>query len=375
MDRPIAADSHHPIVPTLTGARGKLARMLGGSALRDRQAATGATSVFDQRCRRMTGPAGARRGVQDEQRRVDRHAPIVCTASIGVVMLPPMERWLSRMSRVGWTAAVAFVGVSAVQFVRVRRMEFLSHPRFWINHVVQPAAGLPSGRPPQPLRFVVLGDSIAAGVGVDRAEESLPYLLAQRLADARRRPVHVVNYGAAGARADTVRRFQLPRAMEPLRRHETEPFLPAADAVAVVIGCNDAMHLTSPTRFREDLRAILDGIRSAAPAATVVLAGIPVFRGVLRQVEPLIWLADQYARLLRPISRAEAQRAGAAFADLAAELRQRLTPDPDPFARDRFHPSAAGYTAWADVIATALLEGRPIEPEAPASGRTQPAGT
>lgn len=260
-----------------------------------------------------------------------------------------------RAARLIGAAIGAFAGLVAIQLMRLRRMEFLpGHPGFFINHVVRPADAPIAGRR---LRLVVLGDSTTAGVGVDRPEDSLPHRLAVRLAEAEGRAVHVVSYGWAGARVADLVRQQLPRALQPLRPTEREPFLDGADVVAVVIGSNDATHRTAPGRFRADLRATLSGIRAAAPSARIVLAGIPAFRGALPGVEPLIFLADQYARLLRPIGRSEAARVGAAYADLAAELPERLRGRKDIFSPDRFHPSAVGYAAWADVIADALREG------------------
>jgi lysophospholipase L1-like esterase len=266
-----------------------------------------------------------------------------------------MGTWLSTLARVLGTALGAFAGIVAVQFMRLRRMEFLpGHPGFYVNHIVAPSAG-PAGS--DRLRMVVLGDSTTAGVGVERPDDALPYLIARRVADAERREVHVVSYGWAGARAADLVRQQLPRAIEPLHATETESFLAGADVVAVVIGSNDATHNTPPGRFRTSIRGVLDGIRATAPSARVVLAGIPAFRGALREVEPLIFLADQYARLLRPISRAEADRAGAAYADLARDVPPLIRGRTDVLSRDQFHPSVVGYTAWADVIAEALVAG------------------
>ena len=266
-----------------------------------------------------------------------------------------MDRPLVHIARVLGTAAGAFAGVVALQLMRLRRMEFLpGHPGFYINHVVEPDQGTTAPR----LRLAVLGDSTTAGVGVERAEDALPYLIARRIAEAESRRVHVVSYGWSGARIADLRSVQLPRALEPLRSSETEPFLPGADIVALVIGSNDTTHNTPPSRFRADLRATLEGVRAAAPAARVVLAGIPLFRGALRGMEPLIFLADQYARLLRPISRSEAARSGAAYADLAGEVPSRLRGRGDALSPDGFHPSVIGYTAWADVIVAALLAHR-----------------
>jgi lysophospholipase L1-like esterase len=267
-----------------------------------------------------------------------------------------MDRWLTHAARVIGAAVGTFAGVVAVQLMRLRRMEFLpGHPGFYVNHVVAPSSGaMGDGR----LRLVVLGDSTTAGVGVDRAEDSLPYQLARRLADHHGRAVHVVSYGWAGARIADLVRAQLPRALEPIRPTATEPFLPGADIVAVVIGSNDATHNTPPRRYRADLRAVLDGIRAANPAAELVLAGIPAFRGALRAVEPLIFLADQYARLLRVVSREEAARSDARYADLAAEVPRRIDRDTAFLASDQFHPSAVGYAIWADVIFEALVGAR-----------------
>jgi len=275
-----------------------------------------------------------------------------------------MDRWLVHLARVLGTAAGALAGVVAVQLMRLRRMEFLpGHPGFYINHVVHPNGD--ERRGPR-LRMAVLGDSTTAGVGVERAEDSLPYLLARLVADAEAREVHVVSFGWAGARVADLVRQQLPRSLQPVRGTAVEPFLPGADVVAVVIGSNDATHNTPPGRFRSDLRSVLEMVRVSAPSARVVLAGIPVFRGALRGIEPLIFLADQYARLLRPISRSEAARGGAAYGDLAGEVPERLRGRTDALSSDQFHPSAVGYAAWADVIAAALLSETP--------GQAEPAG-
>ena len=280
-----------------------------------------------------------------------------------------MDRWLARLARILGAAAGTFAGVVAVQFMRLRRMEFLpGHPGFYVNHRVEPREATAAGAA---LRLAVLGDSTTSGVGVDRAEDSLPYQLAQRLADREGRTVHVVSYGWAGARVADLPPKQLKRALERLRATDAHPFLPSADVIAVVIGSNDATHNTAPPRYRTDLRATLEGIRAAAPDARIVLAGIPRFRGALRAIEPLITLADLYARLLRPISRAEAARVDAAYADLAAEVPPRITRDTPFLSSDRFHPSVVGYGLWADVIFEALDRG-PVR-SMPAGGPLSPA--
>ena len=267
-----------------------------------------------------------------------------------------MDRLLVPIARILGAAAGAFAGIVAVQLMRLRRMEFLpGWPGFAINHIIMPSMGEPTN--PKRLNIVVLGDSTTAGVGVTRPEDALPYLLARRIADAEARSVRVVSYGWAGARVADLPRQQVPRASAPIRPNDRGPFLPDADIVAVVIGSNDATHNTPPGRYRADLRATLEAIRRQAPNARLVLAGIPAFRGALPALEPLIFLADQYARLLRPISRAEATRVAAAYADLQSHVPRLIGGRRDVLSIDGFHPSVVGYDAWAEVIFQALQDG------------------
>jgi lysophospholipase L1-like esterase len=267
-----------------------------------------------------------------------------------------MDRWLIAIARLFGAAVGAFAGLVAVQLMRMRRMEFLpGWPGFAINHIITPSTGEPTN--PARLNIVVLGDSTTAGVGVSRPEDSLPYLLGRRVADAETRSVRVVSYGWAGARVADLPREQVRRAYARSRPKDRGPFLPNADIVAVVIGSNDATHRTPPNRYRADLRAALESIREHAPNARIVLAGIPAFRGALPALEPLIFLADQFGRLLRPISRAEAARIGAAYADLHSEVPSLISGRRDVLSSDHFHPSAIGYDAWAEVIFQALRAG------------------
>lgn len=267
-----------------------------------------------------------------------------------------MKRLLAHLVGIVLASLGAFAGLVGVQLLRLRRVRFLPHhPGFYVDRVVEPAGSV---RGPTALRLLVFGDSTTAGVGVDSADDALPTVVAGLMADARQRPVHVTSYGWSGARIADLVRDQLPRAMQPLRAGESEPVLPAADLILVVIGANDATNRTPTWRFRTSLRTLLAQIRHDAPAARVVLAGIPGFRGALPHLEPLVFLTDRYAALLRRIQRHEAEAANVAFADLARHAGPRLRGRPAALSVDFFHPSAYGYAVWGDVIAAAVEEPR-----------------
>ena len=277
------------------------------------------------------------------------------------------------MGRLVGAAIGAFAGIAAVQLMRLRRAEFLpGFPGFRVNHLVQPAHGT---SPAEPINLVVLGDSTTAGVGVDQPQDALPFLLARRIADAEACPVRVISYGWAGARAADLPRQQIAHASgaQPRPSDRGGPVLADADVVAIVIGSNDATHQTPPARYRASLRATLEQVADLAPRARIVLGGIPRFRGALRAYEPLIFIADQYARLLRRISRHEAARSGAAYGDIHGRVPALIAGRTNVLSSDGFHPSAVMYDAWARVIFDALQAGAATRDELP-TAPMEPAG-
>lgn len=271
-----------------------------------------------------------------------------------------MQSELSRLGRgalLGLAAAIGAGGVLiAWQLRRLRSLELLpGHPGFYIYRVATPPGrGLAPGE--APLELVVFGDSTAAGVGVDQADDSMPVRLAERIAADRDRGVRVLSYGWAGARAVDVVSDQLERARRPLRPQlpDSRPPLPQADIVAVSIGANDVIRGTSPRAFRRAMRELLAMIRESAPSAEMLVVGIPRFRGALPRYEPLIMLGDLLGSILRRIQRAETVAAGATYADLARDVSGRLDPRTATLASDAFHPGPEIYRVWAEVSADAL---------------------
>ena len=135
----------------------------------------------------------------------------------------------------------------------------------------------PTGAGHDPLELRVLGDSTAAGVGTDRAEDALPSLLAERVARRTGRPVHVVGLGIPGARTADLSATQISQVR-------------GADVVVVVVGSNDVIHATPPWRLRDQTAQMLAD--ATAPGAPVVLGAIPRFYGVAALAQPLRAIVD-----------------------------------------------------------------------------------
>ncbi len=246
---------------------------------------------------------------------------------------------IRRLAIAGALAVVAVAVVVAVELVLLGRREFLpSDPGYVVDARVEPRTGA-STLPV--VRLAVLGDSTVAGVGSPTEAESLPFLIARRVADATGRPVHVTGFGDSGARTATLTSEQLPRVGS------------AFDVLVLVIGSNDATHATPWPALRRQTVDMLE--RATSLGVPVVLAGTPRFSGSEVIPEPLRTMVDRYAGILRGEQRAAVDATpGARFVDLAADASPRFAGVPEASSPDGFHPSPLGYGFWADAISPAV---------------------
>ena len=185
-----------------------------------------------------------------------------------------------------------------------------------------------------PVRVAVVGESTAAGCGVDTHDEGFPAWLARKLAADTGRPVEWEVVGQNSATSRRIRYKLVPQVGKNL------------DAAVLLAGVNDVLGRRAPEEWGEDLTAIVDELLGRAEH--VVVTGIPSF--------------EVFPSLPKTLGRYLAQRATA-----LDEVSQRVCADrpqvtwfsahsllpvgPDFFARDRFHPSALGYRRWAEAVA------------------------
>ena len=183
-----------------------------------------------------------------------------------------------------------------------------------------------------PLSLAVVGESTAAGVGVERQHDALAFCLARALARKQSRSVRVQVVGRNGATLRETRDDLVPRLVLP------------CDAVLVVTGVNDTLHLTRGRTWSAELRAVVEHLE-ARGVRQVVFSSIPPL-GALRSVpQPTRSAIGARAAYLDGIARTTCAALGAHHLSVRFDERAELV------ATDGFHPSALGYTEWAEALA------------------------
>ncbi|GAA4812987.1 hypothetical protein GCM10025786_17370 [Nocardioides caeni] len=213
-----------------------------------------------------------------------------------------------------------------------------------------------------PLRLLVLGDSIAAGLGVERRKDTLGGRLARGLAGRVHRPVALHTAAVVGSESSALA-GQLDALPDGYR----------ADVAVIVVGGNDVTHRVPVATSAGHLEEAIARLRAQG---TAVVVGTCPDLGALRPVpQPLRSLGSRMSRQLAAAQVEVAVRGGAHAVSLAHVVGPFFITNPEEmFSLDRFHPSALGYKRTAEallpsiLLALGLAEEIPFGHSAPAAG-------
>ena len=195
----------------------------------------------------------------------------------------------------------------------------------------------------RPVQLLLLGDSIAAGLGADTAEETLGAHLARRVAKRTRRTV-VLRTGAHVGAETRMLRAQLA-ALPPDYR---------ADVAVILVGGNDVTHRIRAAESRDHLVEAVDALR--ATGTEVVVGTCPDLGALTALPQPLRTLASRGSRQLAALQREVVLERGGWAVSLAEVVGPFFVAQPDSmFAVDRFHPSGAGYRRTAKAVLPSVL--------------------
>lgn len=191
----------------------------------------------------------------------------------------------------------------------------------------------------QPRRLLLMGDSIIAGVGVERLADALPGQFARALANQHGCQVQWQALGDNGANCgDLLKQLPALQSLQP------------ADWILVSVGVNNVTQLTSARRWQVQLRQLLSALAEHSPQAEVLLAGVPPMQRFPGLPTPLRQVFGWRATRLDQIGQIQA-----ATLPRVRHLATPLPEDPSAFASDGYHPNAAACRVWAETLAAATL--------------------
>jgi lysophospholipase L1-like esterase len=198
------------------------------------------------------------------------------------------------------------------------------------------------GRPGPAIKVALLGDSGAAGYGLERVEETPGAMLASGLAEQADRRVYLREFAVVGAESADLA-AQVDRAL---------PIEP--DIAVILVGANDVTHQVRPAT---SVRHLSEAVRRLRDAEVAVLVGTCPDLGTLKPIAPpLKQVARAWSRRLAAAQTIAVLENGGRTVSLGSILGPEFAAAPAVlFGPDQFHPSAAGYRSLVGVMLPSIL--------------------
>jgi lysophospholipase L1-like esterase len=222
-------------------------------------------------------------------------------------------------------------------------------PILWLQsrHVRRNAPRLPEAAGPRQgavgcanhLKILVIGDSGAAGVGVQHMNEGLCGQLVALIGQERSVSWAVI----ASNGLDSAGMIKLL---------EFEPTC-CFDVVVLCLGANDATALCSPARWLSLQELLVEAIKLRFNPRVLVHSAVPPMHDCQALPQPLRWFMGRWAaemnqRLAESINKAKMGK-NLSTCKRSIHWHPKIT-DAVGMAVDGIHPSAAGYADWARTL-------------------------
>lgn len=192
----------------------------------------------------------------------------------------------------------------------------------------------------QQLSLLILGDSAAAGVGVESQSEALSGAILQALQDE-----YQILWKLHAKTGDTTE--QVIRATQHLAPQQY-------DVVVTSVGVNDVTKLTSVKSWLKQQQHLFEEIQNRFQPKLIIVTGVPPMQHFPALPNPLAWLLGQYATAMnQQLQQYLAQNNRFKFLHFDMHAFQTMNL---PMASDGFHPSKEIYAIWGQQIATLVQQ-------------------
>ncbi|RZF54540.1 SGNH/GDSL hydrolase family protein [Acinetobacter halotolerans] len=185
------------------------------------------------------------------------------------------------------------------------------------------------------LSLLILGDSAAAGVGVETQQEALSGMIISEL-----KTEYALQWKLHAKTGNTTK--QLFRAVQGLNQQQY-------DVVVTSIGVNDVTKLISARTWIKQQKQLFTQIQHHFQPKLVIVSGVPPMQHFPALPQPLAWLFGKYAEQMnKTLQQWLATQEQFRFIAYDIEALQALN---FPMAKDGFHPSKEVYAIWGKQVA------------------------
>ena len=194
-----------------------------------------------------------------------------------------------------------------------------------------------------PVDLLLLGDSIAAGLGADIRKETLGGRLSKALATTLHRSVRLRTGAVVGSESSML-----------AGQIDALPGDYAADVAVIVVGGNDVTHRVPVT---DSVKHLEEAIARLRERGTAVVVGTCPDLGTIKPIAPpLKQVARAWSRRLAAAQTIAVIEEGGRTVSLGSILGPEFAAAPALlFGPDQFHPSAEGYRSLAGVMVPSVL--------------------
>lgn len=192
----------------------------------------------------------------------------------------------------------------------------------------------------KPLSLLILGDSAAAGVGVETQKEALSGAIIQELQNE-----FFLQWKLHAKTGDTTR--QVFHALQHLEERKY-------DVIVTSIGVNDVTKLTSAKSWIQQQKQLFEHIQKRFQPKLIIVSGVPPMQHFPALPNPLAWLFGQYAEQMnQKLQQWLAPQSQFKFLQYDIETFQAMNLT---MASDGFHPSKEVYEIWGRQIAALVRQ-------------------
>ncbi|MEQ1108721.1 SGNH/GDSL hydrolase family protein [Acinetobacter seifertii] len=192
----------------------------------------------------------------------------------------------------------------------------------------------------KPLSLLILGDSAAAGVGVETQNDALSGAIIQELKNE-----FFLQWKLHAKTGDTTR--QVFHGLQHLEEWKY-------DVIVTSIGVNDVTKLTSAKSWIQQQKQLFEHIQKRFQPKLIIVSGVPPMQHFPALPNPLAWLFGQYAEQMnQKLHQWLAPQSQFKFLQYDIETFQAMNLT---MASDGFHPSKEVYEIWGRQIAALVRQ-------------------